>query len=81
MGLQDPRGSRERFEGSSNDFEAIYRVFFLTGPPLNLLSAGQKLADLKKNVRAADWPPLGIENVKVFGICPLSVAILRTFSK
>ena len=26
-------------------------------------------------------PPLGIENVKVFGISPLSVAILRTFSK
>ena len=28
-----------------------------------------------------DWPLLGIENVEVFRISPLSAAILRTFSK
>ena len=35
----------------------------------------------QKNVKVPDWPPLGIKNVKVFGISPLSAAILRTFSK
>jgi hypothetical protein len=35
----------------------------------------------QKNVRVLDWPPLGIENVKVFGISPLSAAILRNFLK
>ena len=35
----------------------------------------------QKNVNVPDWPPLGIKNVKVFGISPLSAAILRTFSK
>ena len=39
-----------------------YRVIFLTGPPLNLLSVGWKVTDLKKkNVRVPDWPPLMIE--------------------
>ena len=44
-----------------------YRVIFLTGPSLNLLSVGQGVTDFKK-----DLPPLGIENVKVFRISPLS---------
>ena len=35
----------------------------------------------QKNVNVPDWPPLGIKNVKLFGISPLSAAILRTFSK
>ena len=39
----------------------IYRVIFLTGPPLNLLSVGWKVTDFKKNVRVPDWPPLMIE--------------------
>ena len=52
-----------------------YGVFILTGPPLNLLCVGQKVTDLKK------MAPIGIENVKVFGISPLSAAILRNFLK
>ena len=36
---------------------AIYRVFFLTGPPLNLLSVGRLVTDLKKTMRVPDCPP------------------------
>ena len=35
----------------------------------------------QKNIRVLDWPPIGIENVKVFGISPFSAAILRIFPK
>ena len=52
-----------------------YGVFILTGPPLNLLCVGQKVTDFKK------MAPIGIENVKVFGISPFSATILRTFPK
>ena len=39
------------------------------------------MTDFNKKVKVPDWPPpLGIKNVKVFGISPLSAAILRTFS-
>ena len=37
--------------------QGLYRVIFLTGPPLNLLSVGRQLTNVKKAVRAPDWPP------------------------
>ena len=39
------------------------------------------MTDFKKMFKSQTGPPLGIKNVKVFRISPLSAAILRTFSK
>ena len=40
-----------------------YRVFFLTGPSLNLLSVGQEITDFKKTHKSQTAPPPMIENV------------------
>ena len=38
-----------------------YRVIFLTGPPLNLLSVGWNVTDFKKTLESQTGPPLMIE--------------------
>ena len=41
----------------------LNRVIFLSGPPRNLLSAGQYVTDFKKTLRVPDWPPLWSKKV------------------
>ena len=38
-------------------FANCYRVIFLTGPPLNLLSVGWKVTDFKKTLESQTGPP------------------------
>ena len=59
----------------------MYRVIFFNWASPEFAKCWPVSNRFQKNVRVLDWPPLGIENVRVFGISPLPAAILRTFSK
>ena len=44
-------------ESDSDSSRGKYRVIFLTGPPLNLLSVGWKVTDFKKTLESQTGPP------------------------
>ena len=61
--------------------EYTYRVVFFNWASPEFAKCWPVSNWFQKNIRVPDWPPIGIENVKVFGISPFSAAILRTFPK
>ena len=73
--------TRKRTIVESRVTVCIYRVVFFNWASPEFAKCWPVSNWFQKNIRVPDWPPIGIENVKVFGISPFSAAILRTFPK